>query len=97
LRHELVDVLELLRRRPAGVAAPPAGARREPDGERLREVLVGMGLRVRGLEVDDVAPAVGLRRVVLRIALRRAPEARAPVAPAPQAEGVVDGMSRLVT
>ena len=65
-RHQRVHVLELLERRPVGVARAPVGLRVQPDGERLGEVLVGMALRVPAVEVQDEALAVRLRRVVVR-------------------------------
>ena len=82
LLHELVHVLELLQRRPVGVALAPLRVRLEPHREGLGEVLVGMALRVPGVEVQDEALAVGLRRVVLGILRRRRPEQLEPLAAA---------------
>ena len=78
LLHQLVDVLELLQRRPAGVAPPPDVARLEPHREGLGEVLVGMALRVVEAQVLHEAPARGVRAVDLGVALRRAAEVPAP-------------------
>ena len=44
--HQRVHVLQLLQRRPPGVALLPVRVRRQPDREGLGEVLVGMALRV---------------------------------------------------
>ena len=74
LAHQLVHVLELPQRRPALVALAPLRLRVEPDRERLGEILVGMALRVPGVEVDDEALAVGPRRVELGVGLARAAE-----------------------
>ena len=96
LLHELVHVLELLQRRPVVVALAPLRVRVEPHRERLGEVLVGMALRVPGIEVQHEALAVRLRRVVLGILGRRRPEQLEPLAPALQLVGVVDGVPGLV-
>ena len=96
LLHQLVHVLELLQGRPVGVALAPLRVRLQPDGERFREVLVGMTLRVPGVQVQDEALAVGLRRVVLGILCGRRPEQLQPLAPPVQRIGVVDGVARLV-
>ena len=96
LLHELVHVLELLQRRPVVVALAPLRVRVEPHRERLGEVLVGMALRVPGIEVQHEALAVRLRRVVLGILGRRRPEQLEPLAAALQLVGVVDGVAGLV-
>ena len=82
--------------RPAGVARRPVGARVEPDGERLREIFVGMALRVPVIEMLDEALAVRLRRVVLGIRRRRAAEQPAPRRPPAQVVRVVDRVAGFV-
>src|SRR6188472_598880 len=67
LRHELVDILQLLQRRPGGVALAPVRARREPYGEGFREILVGMALRVPQPQMPHVAAAAWIGRVMPRI------------------------------
>ena len=79
-----------------GVALLPLAARRQPDRERLREILVGMALRVPRIEVQDEALAIGLRRVELRVRLGGRAEHRAALPAQAQAEGVVDGVAGLV-
>ena len=74
LGHQLVDIFELLQRRPALVALAPVRARREPDREGLGEILVRMALRVPERQMLDVAPAAGVRPVVVRVAGRGAAE-----------------------
>ena len=96
LVHQLVDVLELPERGPAGVAPPPARVGRQPDGERLGEVLVRVALGVVRLEMEHVALAVRLRGVVLRVRLRRLAEELLAPAAAPQAVGVLDRVAGLV-
>ena len=90
LPHQRVKVFELGERRPSGVAAAPVRFRREPDGERLGEVLVGMALRVPRVDVLHEALAVRLRIVELRIRLRRAAKQRTPLPPQAQLVDVVD-------
>ena len=96
LAHQLVHVLELPERRPVGVALPPVRVGRQPDREGLGEVLVGMALRVPGVEVEDEAPAVRPRRVVLRIGLEVAAEELLAPPPPAQAVRVVDRVAGLV-
>ena len=94
--HQGVHVLQLLQRRPVGVAGAPVGRRVQPDRERLGEVLVGMALRVPAVEMQHEALAVRLRVVILRIRLvRRAEDLLAPAA-LPQLVGVVDGVAGFV-
>ena len=95
-RHQLVDVLELAQRRPAGVAVAPVRARRQPDRERLGEILVGMALRVPQPQMLDVVLAGRIGPVVARIALRRAAEQLLPAAAPMQLIGQLHDVSRLV-
>src|SRR5207245_1898963 len=88
---------ELAQGRPARVARPPFRLGAEPDREGLREVLVGMALRVPGVEVQHEALAVRPRRIVLRIGLAGAAEALLPPLPPPQPVGVLDRVAGLVT
>ena len=78
LAHELVDIFKLPQRRPIGVALAPVRARREPDSERLGEILVRMALRVPAPQVLHVAAAGRIGSVVFGIRPRRAAEQFAP-------------------
>ena len=95
-RISVVHVLQLLERRPVGVARPPVGVRVQPDRERLGEVLVGMALRVPAVEMQHEALAVRLRRVVVGILHVGRAEHLLPPPPLPQLVGVVDGVPGLV-
>ncbi len=68
----------------------------EPHGERLGEILGGMGLGVPRAEVLHEAPAAGPRPVGVRIRERGRPEHLAPAAAAAHSIGRVDGMPGLV-
>ena len=94
--HQLVHVFELLDRRPSRVARLPLCFRRQPDGEGLGKILVGMALRVPRVQVLDEALAVRARRVKLGIRLRRAAENLAALAAQPQLVGVVDDVTGFV-
>jgi hypothetical protein len=96
LGHQRVHVLELLERRPAVVTRPPRRVWGEPHGERLGEVLVGMALRVPGLEMGDEATAVRTRRVVLGILGGREPEELLAAPAMAEAVGGVDSVPDLV-
>src|SRR5688572_2817741 len=97
VRHQLVDVFQLAQRRPALVLATPAGARLQPDGERLGEVLGRMALRVPVTEVQHEVAARGPRTIDVRVRARslaeRAPPLFAPADPV----GVVERVGYLVT
>src|SRR5688572_24714814 len=95
--EQFLDVFELLQRRPVRVAPPPAvAARRDDHGERLGEVFERMALRVVQPEMKDVAPARGIRTVLLGIALRRTSEELAPALLASEAVGVVERVPAFV-
>ncbi len=96
LRHEPIDELELGERRPAGVVGAPARLRLQPDGKRLGEVLGRMALRIPVLEMQHVALAPRLNRVVASVAHGGAAEDLSPVAASAQREGGVDGVAELV-
>ena len=85
-----------LQRRPVDVARAPVGVGRQPHGERLGEVLVWMALRVPAVEVQDVAFAVRLGRVVVRILHVGRAEDTLAAQPVPQPVGVVDGVPGFV-
>jgi len=90
-RHQGVDVLELLERGPALVALAPVHTGRQPDSEGLGEVLVGVALRVPGLEVDHEAAAVGLGAYESGYGSEVFPKIWLPLASAPQPVGVLGG------
>ena len=94
LPHELVHVFQL-QGRPVGIALAPLRVRVEPHRERLGEVLVGMALRVPGIEVQHEALAVGLG-AVLGDTRPTTAEQLEPLAAALQLVGVVDGVAGLV-
>src|SRR5581483_1241924 len=96
LAHQLVDIFELLQRRPAGIARPPVRTRPQPHREGFGEILVGVALRVPEPEMLDVTPAGGIGPVVARIAFRRRAEQPLPTPATLQLIGVLDGVSRLV-
>src|SRR5262249_53628512 len=80
LAHQLVDIFELFQCRPAGVAFAPGRARREPYREGLGKILVRMALRIPEWKMLDVAPAGGVRPIVVWVAGRGAAEQRLPPA-----------------
>ncbi len=96
LAHHLVDVFELLDRRPVVVPLAPLRFRLEPHREGFGKVFVGMALRVPRVEMEDEALAVRLGRVVLGIRRRRRAEQLEPLAPPLELIGVVDGVAGLV-
>ena len=96
LGHQLVDIFELLQRRPAGIALAPVGARLQPDREGLGEVLVGMALRIPQPQMLDVILARRIGPVVARIAGRGTAEQFLPAAAALQPVGVLDDVAGLV-
>ena len=69
-RHQLVHVLQLLKRRPAHVALAPIRTRREPDRERLGEIFVRVALRVPEPEMLNEIPTRRIRFIVAWIACR---------------------------
>src|SRR5439155_3766149 len=94
--HELVDELELLERRPPRIPLLPLRSRSQPDGERLREVLVRMALCIPRFEMLYEALAVRPRLVRRRILLRRPAEELDPPSSPPQTIRVLDRVARLV-
>src|SRR6185369_16675743 len=72
--HQLVDILELLQRRPAVITTSPLRARRQPNGKRLGEVFRGMRLRVPGRQVQDILATLRFRLVEVGIRLRERAE-----------------------
>src|SRR5436190_17951659 len=95
--HQLVDIFELLERRPAGVAGPPVRTRSQPYRKSLREILVWMALRIPAPEVLHITPAGRIGPVVARIAFRGRPEQLPPAPAALQLVGVLYGMAGLMT
>ena len=96
LRHQLVDVLQLLQRRPAFVALAPVRTRRQPDRKGLGEILVRMALRVPEPKMLDEIPTRRIRPIIARIAGRRAAEQLLPAAAAVQLVGVLHHVPGLV-
>src|SRR5947209_1419454 len=94
-RHP-VDVLELAQRGPARVLAPPVGAWREPHGERLREILVGVFLRVPPRDVADEAPRERDRRVCVHVRAVEGPEQLDPFRRVVTSVRVVECVARFV-
>ena len=95
-RHQLVDVFELLERRPSVVARPPVRAGPQPHGERLGEILVRMALRVPQPQMLDEISAGRIRPVIARIALRGSAEQLLPLATALQLIGVLHHVAGFV-
>src|SRR6185503_4944078 len=91
--HQRIDVFELRKRLPSGVAMPPLAVRRQPDGERLGEVFVRVALRVPRVQMQHEALAVRLRRVELWIRFRGRAEDLASLASSTEAVGVVDDVA----
>ena len=96
LGHQLVDIFELLQRRPAGIARAPVRARPQPHREGLGEILVRMALRVPEPQVLDEIPARRIGPVIGRIASRRWAEQLLPAAAAMELIGVLDHMAGFV-
>ena len=94
---QVVYVLELSERGPAGIASPPFAARPKPDRERLREILVRMALGVPEAQVLHEMLAGGIRPIVARIMPRGRAEQLLPTPAALQLVGMLHGMARLVT
>ncbi len=96
LPHQLVDIFELLERRPAGIARAPMRARPQPHREGFGEILVRMALRVPQPQMLDVIAARRIGPVIARIALRRRTEQLLPAAAAIKLIGVGDDMAAFV-
>src|SRR5512140_281242 len=96
LAHQLVDVLELSKCWPASIAFLPFAARPKPDSECLREIFIGMTLRIPETQVLHVALARRVGTIVLGIALGRFAEKTLPFATPLQLVAVLNRVSRLV-
>ncbi len=96
LRHQFVDIFELLEGRPPGIALAPIRAGGEPDREGLGEILVRVALGIPERQVLDVTPARRVRAVVVGVAGRGAAEQLLPAAAALQLEGYLQRMSGLM-
>ena len=94
-RHA-VHVAELLHRAPALVPRPPLRAGRQPDGERLGEILVRVLLRVPARDVPHEAARERDGPVVLAVGAAERSEQRPPFRLAVEPVGVVEGVARLV-
>src|SRR6266496_2592390 len=95
--HQLVDIFELLERRPAGIARPPVRTRPQPDRKGLGEILVRMALRIPAPKVLDIAPAGRIGPVIARVAFRGWAEQLLPAPAAVQLVGVLHGMAGFMT
>ena len=91
-----VHVAQLRQRRPALVFLAPLRPRRQPDGEGLGEVLVGMLLRVPAGDVAHEAARERDRAVVVAVRAAERTEEIAPLRRLVQLVGIVEGVPRLV-
>src|SRR6185436_2924428 len=64
--HQLVDIFELLERRPAGVARPPARTGPQPHRKSFGEILVRMALCIPEPKVLHITPASRIGPVIAR-------------------------------
>src|SRR6185437_9431526 len=92
LGDQLVDGAQFLECRPIGVALAPAGSRLQPDGERLREVLSRVRLRVPLSQMMHVAAAARSGLVPRGILERGGTEDLAPALAAAEPIRVVERM-----
>src|SRR5262249_27332287 len=100
--HHLVHIPQFVKGGPIPISATPAGARRQPDGESLSEVFVGVLLCVRPaiLVVDQVAherPAERVRPKMVAVRLGERPERLDPLGFLVQAVSIIDGVTGFVT
>src|SRR4051812_39297374 len=72
--HQLVDIFELLKRRPAGVARSPVRTWPQPHRKGLGEILVRMALRIPASKVLHIAAAGRIGPVITRVAFGGRPE-----------------------
>ena len=91
-----VHVAELLERAPSLVLLAPPRARGQPDREGLREVLVGMLLRVPARDVADELAGEGDRTIVVAVGAVVLAKDRAPLGGGIEDMGIVERMSSLV-
>src|SRR6185437_14219881 len=82
LAHQLIDIFELLQRRPAGIACPPVRPRPQPHRKGLGEILVRMALRVPASKMLDITPAGRIGPVIMRVVFRRRAEQLLPASAA---------------
>src|SRR5258708_33376050 len=95
--HQLVDIFELLERRPAGIACPPVRTRPQPYRKGLGEILGRMTLRIPAPKVLDIAPAGRIGPVIARVTFRGRAEQLLPAPAAVQLVGVLHGMAGFMT
>src|SRR6202035_3631686 len=94
--HQFVDIFELLQRRPAGIARPPARTRPQPHREGFGEILIRMALRVPEPKMLDILPAGRIGPIVARVMLRGPAEQLLPTPAALQLIAVLYGMACLM-
>src|SRR5205807_2105280 len=97
LTHDSLDILELIERRPSGVLASPVEFWRQPYREGLREILVGVLLRVPSEDVTHVMPRERIGAIAVAIRQGERPEDLRPLAAVMQPKGVVERVARLVS
>lgn len=94
--HELIDIGQLLERRPARIPLLPLRFRRQPNGKCFGEIFIGMALRVPRPQMHDKAFAVRFKRIVIGVRDRRFAEELLTPWTAAGREGILDGMTRFV-
>src|SRR5262252_10198708 len=95
--HQLINIFQFSQSSPAAIATSPVRTRLKPDGESLGKIFRRMGLRIPGIEVEDIAPAVGLRFIRGWIGSRKRAKGPSPAALEVQTERIIDGVSGFVT
>src|SRR5713226_5742379 len=95
--HDLPHIFELSLCAPSFVLPPPSSSGLQPNGKTFGEILSGMGLRVPGIKVENVVAASWLRLVPLGIGNSIRSKSVGPASARVKAEGVIDGMSGLMT
>src|ERR1043166_924189 len=97
LFHQLVDVLELLQRRPTAITASPLRSRRQPHGESFREVFRRMCLRIPRRQMQNILSTLWSRFVEVWIRLRKRAEQFAVLPFEVQTKSSIERVSGLVT
>src|SRR3954447_2645575 len=97
LAHQLVDIFDLLQRRPTSISRPPVRTGPQPHRKGLGEILVRMALRIPQPQMLDVTPAGRIGPVVAWVVFRRRAEQLLPASPALQLVAVLYGVACFVT